>query len=101
MVGEFLAVHDPGAVDRLEFLRARFDAGLAWVHFPPGLGGLGAPRDLQREVEAAFAAASAPDNQPRRIGIGLGMAAPTILAFGNQEQKQRWLRTLWTGGQVW
>src|SRR5438045_1849356 len=89
--GEFLAGHDPAKLDRLEFLRARFDAGLAWVHFPEGLGGLGAPRDLQRVVEAELAAAGAPDYRPRRIGIGLGMAAPTILAYGTPEQRRRWL----------
>jgi alkylation response protein AidB-like acyl-CoA dehydrogenase len=78
-VAEFLAAHDPATTDRMEFLRARFDAGLAWVHFPVGLGGLGASRALQSPVNDAFAAAGAPDNNPRRIGIGLGMAAPTIL----------------------
>ncbi|HZY74680.1 MAG TPA: acyl-CoA dehydrogenase family protein [Jatrophihabitantaceae bacterium] len=112
-VAEFLAANDPpppataalaGASaleDRLTFLRARFDAGLAWVHYPVGLGGLGAPRELQSVVDAALAAAGAPDNNPRRIGIGLGMAAPTILAHGTDEQRQRWLRPLWTGEEVW
>ncbi len=71
------------------------------MHFPPGLGGLGAPRALQPVADAALAAAGAPDNNPRRIGIGLGMAAPTILAFGTPEQQQRWLRPLWTGEEVW
>ncbi|SFI66306.1 Acyl-CoA dehydrogenase [Amycolatopsis sacchari] len=100
-VAEFLATHDPEDLDRLEFLRARFDAGLAWVHYPEGLGGLGAPRELQTVVEAEFAKAGAPDNNPRRIGIGLGMAAPTILRFGTEEQKKRYLRPLWTGEEVW
>ncbi|MBY8879838.1 acyl-CoA dehydrogenase family protein [Actinacidiphila acidipaludis] len=85
----------------LDFLRARFDAGLAWVHFPEGLGGLGAPRALQAVVDAELAAAGAPDNDPRRIGIGLGMAAPTILRYGTAEQKERFLRPLWTGEEVW
>ncbi|MCZ9340967.1 acyl-CoA dehydrogenase family protein, partial [Streptomyces sp. TRM76130] len=48
-----------------------------------------------------LAAAGAPGNDPRRIGIGLGMAAPTILEHGTQEQKQRFLRPLWTGEEVW
>ncbi len=100
LVRAFLAAHDP-AGDRLEFLRARFDAGLAWVHFPAGLGGLDAPRALQGAVDAEFAAAGAPDNEPRRIGIGLGMAAPTILRYGTEEQKKRFLRPLWTGEEVW
>ncbi len=100
-VSEFLATHDPKTMDRLEFLRARFDAGLAWVSFPEGLGGRGAPRSLQSTVDSAFAAAGAPDNNPLLIGIGLGMAAPTILAHGTPEQRQRWLRPLWTGEEVW
>jgi alkylation response protein AidB-like acyl-CoA dehydrogenase len=100
-VRDLLASRDPAALPRLEFLRARFDAGLAWVHYPPGLGGLGLPRSLQPVVDAEFAAAGAPDNDPARIGIGLGMAAPTILAYGTEEQKERWLRPLWTGEEVW
>ena len=100
-VRDFLAGHDPSAMPRLEFLRARFDAGLAWVHYPAGLGGQGLSRSLQAAVDAEFAAAGAPDNNPARIGIGLGMAAPTILAYGSEEQKQRWLRPLWTGEEVW
>lgn len=101
LVKEFLSVHDPARRSRQDFLRARFEAGLAWIHYPVGLGGLDAPRALQPVVDAAFAAAGAPDNQPRRIGIGLGMAAPTILAHGTDEQRQRFLRPLWTGDEVW
>jgi alkylation response protein AidB-like acyl-CoA dehydrogenase len=100
-VREFLAAHDPAATQPLDFLRARFDAGLAWVHYPPGLGGQGLPRALQPAVDAEFAAARAPGNHPERNGIGLGMAAPTILAYGNDEQQKRWLRPLWTGEEVW
>ncbi|MFJ5105072.1 acyl-CoA dehydrogenase family protein [Streptomyces sp. NPDC088554] len=98
---QLLADHPPTDTDRTDFLRARFDAGLAWVHYPQGLGGLGAPRSLQAVVDAELAAAGAPDNDPRRIGIGLGMAAPTILRFGTQEQKERFLRPLWIGEEVW
>jgi alkylation response protein AidB-like acyl-CoA dehydrogenase len=100
-VRDFLAGHDPAAMDRLDFLRARFDAGLAWVHYPAGLGGQGLSRDLQPAVDAEFAAADAPANRPERNGIGLGMAAPTILAYGTNEQQLRWLRPLWTGEEIW
>ncbi|GAB2449943.1 acyl-CoA dehydrogenase family protein [Streptomyces incanus] len=98
---ELLAAQPPATTARLDFLRARFDAGLAWVHYPAGLGGLGAPRSLQAVVDAELEAAGAPDNDPRRIGIGLGMAAPTILQFGTEEQQRRFLRPLWTGEEVW
>ena len=97
----FLASRDPVATEPVEFLRARFDAGLAWVHYPAGLGGQGLPRSLQTAVDAQFAAAGAPGNHPERNGIGLGMAAPTVLAFGTPEQQQRWLRPLWTGEEIW
>ena len=98
---DLLAAPPPADTGRLDFLHARFDAGLAWVHFPAGLGGLGAPRSLQAVVDAELEAAGAPDNDPRRIGIGLGMAAPTILQYGTEEQKRRFLRPLWTGEEVW
>jgi alkylation response protein AidB-like acyl-CoA dehydrogenase len=100
-VRDFLAEHDPASADRLDFLRARFDAGLAWVHYPAGLGGQGLPRNLQQAVDAEFAAAGAPTNSPERNGIGLGMAAPTILSSASEEQKKRWLRPLWTGEEIW
>ncbi len=100
-VREFLAAHNPATTERLEFVRARFDAGLAWVHYPAGLGGQGLSRTLQKVVDAEFAAANAPTNRPERNGIGLGMAAPTILVYGSDEQKRRWLRPLWTGEEVW
>lgn len=98
---ELLAAHPPADTDRTDFLKARFDAGLAWVHYPVGLGGLAAPRSLQAVVDAGLAAAGAPDNDPRKIGIGLGMAAPTILAYGSEELKRRFLRPLWVGEEVW
>ncbi|MEW2544173.1 acyl-CoA dehydrogenase family protein [Streptomyces sp. NPDC047002] len=93
--------HPPKTTAPADFLDARFDAGLAWVHFPDGLGGLGAPRALQPVVDAELAAAGAPDNDPRRIGIGLGMAAPTLLQYGTPEQRERFLKPLWTGREVW
>ncbi|SDK19909.1 acyl-CoA dehydrogenase family protein [Nonomuraea jiangxiensis] len=97
-VAAFLGEHDP-AGDRLEFLRARFDAGLAWVWFPEGLGGLGASRELQQVVDRELA--HTPQITSGVQGIGLGMAAPTILAFGTEEQRRRFLRPLWTGEEIW
>jgi alkylation response protein AidB-like acyl-CoA dehydrogenase len=100
-VSEFLAAHDPRTAEPLEFLRDRFDAGLAWVHYPTGLGGQQLPRSLQSVVDRAFAEAGSPSNHPERNGIGLGMAAPTVLAHGTPEQQRRWLRPLWTGEEIW
>ncbi len=100
-IDEFLAAHPPATTDPLEFLRARYDAGLAWVAYPEGRGGLRLSRSLQQGVDARFAEAGAPDNRSHVNGIGLGMAAPTILAFGTPEQIDRFLRPLWTGEEIW
>jgi alkylation response protein AidB-like acyl-CoA dehydrogenase len=100
-VRQFLTAHPPSEVHRDRFLRARFDAGLAMVDAPPGLGGLGADPARQAEVDEAFAAAGAPDNAPHRNVIGLGMAAPTLMKWATPEQQQRWLRPLWTGEEIW
>jgi alkylation response protein AidB-like acyl-CoA dehydrogenase len=100
-VRAFLAEHNPRETPNQDFLNARFDAGLAWVHYPEGLGGLGLSRSLQQVVDAEFAAAGAPGHNAELNAIGLGMAAPTILAYGTDEQQQRWLRELWTGREIW
>ncbi len=98
---DLLRACPPADTGRLEFLRARFDAGLAWVHYPVGLGGLDAPRALQAVVDAELDAAGAPSNRPRLNIIGLGMAGPTITNVGTPEQQQRFLRPLWTGEEIW
>ena len=100
-IDDFIHQHNPETTDRIDFLRARFDAGLAWVQYPEGLGGRGLDPELQPVVDGAFAAAGAPDNAPHRNIIGLGMAAPTILRFAREEDKLRWLRPLWTGEEIW
>ena len=100
-VRAFCAARDPAVTPRGEFLSARFDAGLAAVHYPLGHGGLGLPRGLQSVADAEFASAGAPELEPGRNVIGLGMAAPTIIAFGTPEQQQRWLKPLWLAEEIW
>ena len=100
-VRAFCAEHDPAATPRAAFLSARFDAGLAAVHYPVGHGGRGLPRALQSVAEEEFAQAGAVRPDDRRNVIGLGMAAPTIIAFGRDEQKSRWLKPLWLAEEIW
>src|ERR1700691_2408409 len=97
-VRALLGEHDPVSTDPREFLGARFDAGLAWVHFPRRSGGLDMPRSFAPQVEAELTAAGAPPGGGgARNGIGMGMAAPTIAAFGTAEQQRKFLRPLFTG----
>lgn len=99
-VSELLSRCPPSATPETDFLAAQFDAGLAWVHFPPGCGGLGMARRLQSSVADDLARGGAPSLAARNP-IGYGMAAPTILAHGSPEQAARYLRPIFTGEDVW
>lgn len=100
-VQALLDEHDPATSDPRDFLGAQYDAGLAWVHLPHGFGGLDLPRTAQERVDARLAAAGAPVGGTRKNYIGMGMAAPTIAAFGTDEQKRKFLRPLFTGEQIY
>ncbi len=95
-----LSAYDPATTPAVEFLGARFDAGLAWVSFPVGRGGLGVEPDLQGIVERTMADVQAPSEAERNV-IGYGMAAPTILVHGTDEQQTRYLRPLFTCEEIW
>ena len=95
-----LASNDPAKVSATEFLGAQFDAGLAWVHFPEGHGGLGLAPKLQNTVNRLLADGGAPSPYYRNP-IGYGMGAPTVVSHGSEAQKERYLRPLFTGEEVW
>lgn len=99
-IKRFLAEHDPETTDAVMFLGAQFDAGLAWIHFPEGCGGLGLSPKIQKLVNEMLAAAGAP-NAWLRNPIGHGMSAPTLVSHGSDEQKRRYLRPLFTGEEIW
>ena len=100
LVDRLLAEHDPRALPAREFLGAQFDAGLAWVHFPEGHGGLGLEPAAQRIVNEALREAGAPEAYWHNP-IGHGMGAPTILTHGSEDQRRRYLRPLFTGEEMW
>jgi len=96
---DFLAANDPKKMDNVSFRGARFDAGLAWVHFPEGHGGMGLRPDLNRRVEDALRKAGAAAQDPATFFIAL--AGPTIVTHGSQEVKKRFLRPMFTGEELW
>jgi alkylation response protein AidB-like acyl-CoA dehydrogenase len=100
LVDQLLAEFPPKSVSPVEFLGAQFDKGLAWVHFPEGHGGLGLNPKLQKLVNERIYAEGAP-NPMYRNPIGHGMCGPTVVVWGSEEQKQRYLRPLFTGEEVW
>ncbi|MGA1658125.1 MAG: acyl-CoA dehydrogenase family protein [Ilumatobacteraceae bacterium] len=100
LVEELLSDLPPAVTEPVTFLGAQFDRGLAWVNFPVGHGGLGLSPKYQRIVNERVAAAGGP-NAYYRNPIGYGMCGPTVVEWGSEEQKRRYLRPLFTGEEVW
>ncbi|CCM62692.1 MULTISPECIES: acyl-CoA dehydrogenase family protein [Candidatus Neomicrothrix] len=94
-----LADHDPKAEGYEEFRGHQFDAGLAWVQYPEGNGGLGVAPQLQRNVNRRLAEAGAPPMDLSMFFIAL--AGPTIVTHGDEAVKQRFLRPMFTGEEKW
>src|SRR5690606_12305 len=86
--------HDPTTTPDVEFRGARYDAGLAWVHFPVGFGGLGLDRSLNGHIEKRLREAGAKPANP--VLFFQNLAGPTIVTHGTDEQKQRFLRPMYT-----
>jgi alkylation response protein AidB-like acyl-CoA dehydrogenase len=99
-VDQLLSRHDPTTTDPTVVWAAQFDLGLAWVHFPPGLGGLGLSAKLQERVDQRLRAAGVPSNVRTNM-MGVGMAAPTILAHGTDAQQRRYLRPAFACEEIW
>ncbi len=100
LLDDLLASFPPATTDPKVFLGEQFDRGLAWVHFPVGHGGLGFNPKLQKAINERIFGAGGP-NPMYRNPIGHGMTGPTVAVWGSQEQKERYLRPLFTGEEIW
>ena len=98
-VDALLAEHDPATTPNVEFRGHRYDAGLAWVHFPEGFGGMGLKPELNKHVEQRLKDAGAKPTEPHTFFMAL--AGPTIVTHGSDEVKERFLRPMFTGEEVW
>jgi alkylation response protein AidB-like acyl-CoA dehydrogenase len=100
LIDELVTAFPPSSTNPSEFLGEQFDRGLAWTHFPRGHGGLGLTPADQLYTLRRLSKLGAPSAIGRNV-IGYGMVAPTIVAHGTEEQKQRFLRPLFTGEEIW
>jgi alkylation response protein AidB-like acyl-CoA dehydrogenase len=98
---QVVADHDPKKVPIPEFLGACYDAGLSWIHFPEGLGGLGLSRGLQAVADGILQGAGGP--VPLGLNpMGYGMAAPTVREHAQSDDlKKELLRPLATTEHIW
>src|SRR5215207_6685498 len=99
MVKELIA--DVDAMDRVTFRGAQYDRGLAWVHFPVGKGGLGLSPKAQTVMQEELRHAPRVYDDIGLNPIGIGMAAPVLLAHGTDEMHERFLRRIFTGEDIW
>jgi alkylation response protein AidB-like acyl-CoA dehydrogenase len=103
---EWLTSHHPGRAPRdpaerlawqKAWLAAIFDAGLAGPSWPREWGGMDLPFAQQVVYQEEIARARVPGH----LGTGVGIAAPTIIKYGSEEQKARFLRPMLRGDSVW
>ena len=99
-IEELLTKNPPISTDSVTFLGAQYDLGLAWVHFPVTCGGLGFSPRHQRTINEAVAKAGGPNSYARNP-IGYGMCGPTVVEWGTAQQRERYLRPLFTCEEIW
>ncbi|RRQ25657.1 acyl-CoA dehydrogenase [Rhodococcus sp. Eu-32] len=105
-LGEALPTLSADEPSRLEDKRTRwavwqrllFDAGFAGLSWPSEFGGAGADAKIKAVFNEEIDRAGAPE---RLNIIGEDFAGPTIVAFGSNEQKHRYLEPILKGDEVW
>ena len=94
--------HDGSIEQHFAFLRSwqktLYDGGWAGISWPREYGGRGASLMQQVIFWQELARASAP---PMANVIGLGMVGPTIIAFGTEAQKARFLPGILSADEIW
>ncbi|HWE90054.1 MAG TPA: acyl-CoA dehydrogenase family protein [Pseudonocardiaceae bacterium] len=92
----------PDLVGKLPFWRQwqklLFDAGYAGLSWPKEYGG----RGVDEKLRAVFAEETDRAGAPERLNIiGEDFAGPTIMDFGTDAQRERFLRPILTGEEIW
>jgi alkylation response protein AidB-like acyl-CoA dehydrogenase len=96
-VREWLEANLPAEPGR-EWSRKMYDAGFAGLTWPTEYGGGAAAYTHQAIALEEFAKSGAPNHMNV---IALGMAGPTIMAHGTEEQKRRYLPKMLSAEEIW
>lgn len=78
--------------------RRLFEGGFAAVHWPTAFGGRGLGPVETSIFYDEYLAAGAPARLNR---LALGLAGPTLIECGTQDQQERWLRNMLTCDEIW
>ncbi|MEY2425798.1 MAG: hypothetical protein QOI61_1370 [Actinomycetota bacterium] len=88
--------HDASFEDLRAWNATLFDAGWAAPAWPSEFGGRDASIEEQLDYNEAMAGVPGPVN-----AIGVANIAPAIMAYGTDEQEQRFLRPMLRGDDIW
>jgi alkylation response protein AidB-like acyl-CoA dehydrogenase len=83
---------------RVDFQRRMADDGWAAVHWPVQYGGRGATLTQSAIFFEELGRSGAP--LPANV-LGLLLAGPTIMAWGTEEQRERYLNPILTAEEIW
>jgi alkylation response protein AidB-like acyl-CoA dehydrogenase len=81
-----------------EWQRTMYDGGWAGITWPVeagGRGGAGWQQRIFNEEQARY------DVAVGAFAVGIGMAGPTVIAWGSDEQKRRYLPPMLRGEEIW
>ena len=100
-IDELLKSYPPESTEPRAFWGAQFDAGLAWVDFAEGNGGLGVSPSHREVVSRRLNEAGAPTWNTTANILGIGMGAGVLAAHGTEAQREKWLRPMFVMDEIW
>jgi len=106
LTGEFASIRGRGGPgdehsfleERLAWERKLAEAGWTCVSWPKEYGGRGLSLSEQVIFYEEYARAGGPG---RANHVGEGLLGPTVIAFGSEDQKQRFLPGIVNGSEIW
>jgi alkylation response protein AidB-like acyl-CoA dehydrogenase len=81
-----------------DWQRTLHSGGWVGIHWPVEYGGRGASPSQVATYNEELARAHAPDLLG---GVGLSLLGPTLMAFGTDEQRARWMPRILNADDIW